>query len=75
MKFLLAFILILSSSLSEAQSLKKLIEIGDQYNEDGDYYGASLEYAKAVAIDSIDIHLLFKYAESLRKYNNHELAA
>lgn len=70
---LVGFILLLASS-SGAQSLKKLIEIGDQYYDDGDYYGASLEYAKAVAIDSVDIHLLFKYAESLRQYNNHTKA-
>lgn len=75
MKCIITAILLLSCIITDAQSLKKRIEIGDQYNQEGDYYGASLEYAKAVAIDSIDIHLLFKYAESLRKYNNHELAA
>ncbi len=64
-------ILALISLTVQAQSVKKLIEIGDKYYADGDYYGASLEYGKAVAIDSVDIHLLYKYAESLRKYNNH----
>jgi len=54
-----------------AQSLKKLIEIGDQYEAEGDYYSAQLEYEKAVLIDSVDIHLLFKYAEVLRKCNDH----
>ncbi|MFT7614695.1 MAG: hypothetical protein ACI9J3_003678 [Parvicellaceae bacterium] len=71
---IIAIILSIGSSVG-AQTVKKLTEIGDNYVDDGDWYSASLEYAKAVAVDSVDIHLLFKYAESLRHYNNHPKAA
>lgn len=75
MRYFYLFIAFCLSNWAIGQSIKKHVEIGDQYFEEGDYYGASLEYAKAVEIDSIDIHLLFKYAESLRMYNNHTKAA
>ena len=71
MRTVLTIISILLCTSYGAQTVKKLIEIGDKYEAEGDYYSASLEYQKAVAIDSVDIHLLFKYAESLRKCNNH----
>ena len=74
MRLIFALTIIFLFPFAYGQTIKKLIEIGDQYYADGDYYGASLEYGKAVAIDSVDIHLLYKYAESLRLYNNHTLA-
>ena len=71
MRTMLTIISFLICFSAGAQSLKKLIEIGDQYEAEGDYYSAQLEYEKAVLIDSVDIHLLFKYAEVLRKCNDH----
>ncbi len=56
------------------QSQKQLIQYADENFEKGDYYGASLYYEKALKIDSVNIHLLYKYATSLRKYNNYTQA-
>jgi hypothetical protein len=50
------------------------MQFADENFADGDYYGASIYYEKAMQIDSIDIELLFKYAEALRLYNNYEKA-
>ena len=61
MRTILTIISFLICFSAGAQSLKKLIEIGDQYEAEGDYYSAQLEYEKAVLIDSVDIHLLFLY--------------
>lgn len=56
------------------QSKKQYVEFADENFEEGDYYGASIYYEKALTIDSVDIDLLFKYAEALRKYNNYQKA-
>ncbi|MCB9197348.1 MAG: DUF1573 domain-containing protein [Flavobacteriales bacterium] len=53
------------------QSSKQLIQYADENFSLGDFYGASLYYEKAMKLDSADIHLLYKYATSLRKYNNY----
>ncbi|MFI5203133.1 MAG: DUF1573 domain-containing protein [Flavobacteriales bacterium] len=57
-----------------AQTYKQFIKWGDDNAQKGDYYGASLYYKKALDIDSIDVKLFWKYAESLRKYNNYQKA-
>lgn len=61
-------------STSFGQGFTQLIEWGDENFKDGDYYGASLYYERAMNIDSIDIDLLWKYAESLRLYNDYAKA-
>jgi len=60
---------------AQAQNLKQFINAGDERYAAMDFYGAYLEYDKAIRIDSVDIHLLYKYAESLRQYDNYEKAA
>ena len=57
-----------------AQTQKQFLKIGDQLNTEGDYYGASLWYKKAMDIDSTYLEVVFKYAESLRKYNDYAKA-
>jgi len=70
------FIFILLFSLPAlAQTQKQLITYADNNFDLGDYYGASLYYKQAMNNDSSDIHLTYKYATALRKYNNYELAA
>lgn len=71
MKTFIYFILFLIPGLSLAQNAKQLIQFADENYDLGDYYGASLYYKKAMDLDSADIHLLYKYATSLRKYNNY----
>jgi hypothetical protein len=52
-----------------------LVKVGDELIEKyGDYYGASLWYEKALDIDSTYLDIAFKYAESLRKYNDYAKA-
>lgn len=60
---------------SNGQNSKQLIDYADENFKLGDYYGASLYYQKAMETDSTDIHLLYKYASSLRLYNNYFDAA
>lgn len=67
--FILLFTFLLNFGWS--QTSKQLIQYADENFELGDYYGASIYYKKAMSIDSADIHLLYKYATSLRKYNNY----
>jgi hypothetical protein len=64
-------ILILLPCSFTAQSAKQLIQYADENFTLGDYYGASIYYRKAMAIDSTDIFLTYKLAVSLEKYNNY----
>ncbi len=70
--FTLCFTLVISFSFS--QTYKQLIEFADKNYAAGDYYGASVYYRQAMDIDSMDVHLVWKYAESLRQYNEYVLA-
>ncbi|GAB4254761.1 MAG: hypothetical protein Kow0079_11230 [Vicingaceae bacterium] len=56
------------------QTQKQLIKIGDKIYNEGDYYGASIWYKKALNIDSTYLDLVYKYAESLRMYNDYKKA-
>ncbi|MCO6499832.1 MAG: hypothetical protein J5I47_05570 [Vicingus serpentipes] len=72
----LAFTLLLSTfnfQLS-AQNQKQLVKTGDQLYAEGDFYGASLWYQQALEIDSTYLDIVFKYAESLRLYNDYAKA-
>lgn len=71
--FLLLLIFCGYSSLF-AQSQTQLIKVGDQLYVEGDYYAASLWYSQAMNVDSSFLELRFKYAESLRMYNEYEKA-
>ncbi len=64
---------VLSITIS-AQTQKQFIKVGDQLNDESDYYGASLWYKKAMDLDSTYLEVVFKYAESLRKYNDYAKA-
>ncbi len=64
----------LSTYQISAQSQKQLIKVGDQLYSQGDYYGASKWYKDALEYDSTYVDLLYKYAESLRLYNDYAKA-
>jgi hypothetical protein len=68
------FLISMGTSMSYAQNQKQLIKYADENFALGDFYGAAIYYEKALKIDSIDIHLLYKYATALRKYNNYTQA-
>lgn len=70
----LILFIFLFSFASIAQTYKQLVKFADENYNAGDYYGASIYYRKAMDIDSLDIHLLWKYAECLRLYNEYGLA-
>ncbi len=57
-----------------AQSQKQLIKVGDQLFLEGDYYGASKWYRDAMDLDSAYLDVVYKYAESLRLYNDYAKA-
>jgi tetratricopeptide (TPR) repeat protein len=67
---LLGFMFLFFGSI-HSQSQKQLIQYADENFELGDFYGASIYYQKAMKMDSANIHLLYKYATSLRYYNNY----
>ena len=70
----LSFIFSLTALSFYGQNQKQLTKVGDQLFSEGDYYGASLWYKKALDIDSTYLDIVFKYAESLRKYNDYAKA-
>ncbi len=74
--FIVATFLLLTFNFQlQAQTQKQLVKVGDELIEKyGDYYGASLWYEKALDIDSTYLDIAFKYAESLRKYNDYAKA-
>jgi len=71
---LFTFCFLLSTFQLNAQSQKQLIKVGDQLYGQGDYYGASKWYKDALNIDSTYLDLIYKYAESLRLYNDYAKA-
>ncbi len=74
LRCLVIFLFLTATSFTFSQSQKQLIQYADENFELGDFYGASIYYEKALKLDSANIHLLYKYATSLRKYNNYTQA-
>ena len=74
-KNILLILLFAFPLLYNAQNLKQLTEFADQLSNEGNHFGASLYYKQALNIDSTDIHLLYKYAHSLKNYNNYNLSS
>ena len=66
--------LLLCPLLVVGQNFKQAIKYGDDSFAEGDFYGASLYYKKALVLDSTDIDLLWKHATALRLYNNYRAA-
>ena len=54
---------------------KNAIRIADDMFSKKDYYGAALYYQKAMQLDSSDVQLWYKLAESYRGYNDYPKAA
>ncbi len=73
-KILFLFLLFLITDFSLAQSKKQWLRYADESYESKDYYGASVYYRKAMLIDSSDLYTVFRYAESMRQYNEYAKA-
>ena len=67
------FLFFISNSIV-SQSTKQFIKYANKLNNEGNYYGASIYYKKALNEDSSDIAIIYNYASSLKNYNNYELA-
>ena len=75
-QYFVIFTLLLSTFSIQlaAQNQKQLVKVGDQIFLEGDFYGASIWYKQALDIDSTVLDIVFKYAESLRLYNDYAKA-
>ena len=68
------FIFFLSTSNIAAQSVKSYEKEADKALEDEDYYSAMVYLAEALTIDSSNMRIVYKYAETCRQFNAHEVA-
>lgn len=73
-KFTFLFLFLFLSALSQAQTQKQWLKHADRSYEEKDFYGASLYYRKAMLEDSSNLYVVYRYAESLRQYNEYKLA-
>jgi tetratricopeptide (TPR) repeat protein len=71
--FPLLFLALVISLTASGQDQKQWTKQGDRSYRERDYYGASLYYKKAMDADSSNLEIVYKYAESLRLYNEYEL--
>ncbi|HRE97099.1 MAG TPA: hypothetical protein PK637_10060, partial [Flavobacteriales bacterium] len=70
MRILLLTLCLCVTFSAGAQTYKQYVKFADKNWDAGDYYSASLYYKKALDIDSLDINVLWRYAECLRLYND-----
>jgi hypothetical protein len=68
-------VLMVFAALSYAQTLKQLDKAGDNAFTANDFYAASQYYNSALAKDEENIDIRYKYAESLRMFNDYKNAA
>lgn len=71
---LVLFLLAISLLPSYSQNQKQWLKYADKSFEEKDFYGASLYYRKAMLLDSSNLYVVYNYAESLRLYNEYNLA-
>ena len=67
-------ILLLSITVSHAQTYTQMVEFADQKVNEGDYYYAITYYEKAMKIDSNSVEINWKMAEAQRFYKDYVLA-
>ncbi len=54
-----------------SQSNKQQVKYANQLVKEGNHYGASIYYKKALNIDSADIDLIYTYDHRIKNYNNY----
>ena len=57
--------------ISVSQKTSQLVKFADEQFKKGDYYYAQEYYKQALAKDSTNIDILWKYAETLRAYKSY----
>ncbi|MGB1040798.1 MAG: tetratricopeptide repeat protein, partial [Flavobacteriales bacterium] len=62
------------SFLGISQSKTQYIKIADKSYNKGDFQGAVVYYKKAMDYDSLDLEVVYQYAQSLRLTNNYQKA-
>jgi hypothetical protein len=67
--FMIAF-----AATAFSQTQKQWLKHADKSFDEKDYYGASIYYRQAMLVDSNNLSVVYKYAESLRMYNEYKLA-
>lgn len=73
-KLSLLLLLLWLLQYANAQTQKQWLKHADKSFEEKDFYGASLYYRKAMLVDSSNLYVVHRYAESLRLYNEYKLA-
>ena len=63
--FSVLFLFFISNSIV-SQSTKQFIKYANKLKQEGNYYGASIYYKKALNEDSSDIGVIYNYANSLK---------
>jgi len=71
---LLSLLFIVSVQIGSTQSLKQYIEAAESAYADKDYYSALSYFKEAHRLDDSNTDLLFKIAESARKFNSYTVA-
>ena len=76
-QFIFKFIFpaLLCLNFCTAQSQKQYLKYGDKAFSESNVYGAAYYYHKAMTLDSTKLDIVYKYAESLRMYNEYGLSA
>ncbi|MFN6946674.1 MAG: DUF1573 domain-containing protein [Cytophagaceae bacterium] len=75
LRYFIVTMAVMLSELSLAQTKEQRIKFGDLSYNENDFYGASIYYANALGMDSSDLQVYNKYAESLRLTNDYKKAA
>jgi hypothetical protein len=73
-RVILFLCMITFASAAFCQTQKQWLKHADKSFDEKDYYGASIYYRKAMLVDSSNLPVVYKYAESLRLYNEYKLA-
>ncbi|MEQ8624556.1 MAG: DUF1573 domain-containing protein [Vicingaceae bacterium] len=65
-------LLLLFAGVAKSQSPDLVLKVADDLFENEDYFGAIQFYEKAIAIDSNNAEVLYKYARNLSMINQHK---
>ncbi|MBX9850813.1 MAG: DUF1573 domain-containing protein [Cytophagaceae bacterium] len=73
-KAILSFIIILLYLNSFGQTQKQWLKHAEKSYAEKDFYGAAFYYRQAMLQDSSNLYVVYKYAESLRQFNEYKLS-
>jgi len=73
--YLVALLLLVSFSSLGQTELKQLLRFAEEQYDKGDFYYAKEYYERAMKYDSNSVSILWKYAETLRSYQDYRKAS